>query len=263
MSLVILWTTNNERGSLLGRVVIAANVFELVNTMTLGMTSLAEHRKSIRPSTLITMYLLLSTVFDAVECRTLWLRAQDRGLRPTSIVVSIGICVKLGILILEVMEKRPFLNEPWSLAPPEAMSGAINRSVFWWLNALFLRGYKGLFSLKSLWTTDYTMGSERLLKCLNFAWKATHDKKKKKHALAFSLIKSIKWPIASALLPRLCLTGLRFCQPLLLKRTVDFVGQPDSETKTTVGYGLIGATALVYFSIGVSDLFFRNLLDVN
>lgn len=263
LALVVRWARDSEQAGLLGRVVLAANIFDLVNTIALVITSFSEHRKSIRPSTVITLYLLISTAFDAVECRTLWLRAQGHGLRTTSILVSVSLCVKLGVLVLETVEKRPFLQAPWNLAPPESLSGAINRSVFWWLNALFLRGYKGIFSLTSLWATDYSMSSERLLGRLSSAWNTTQDKtkKRKKHALALSLIRSIKWPMAAAFLPRLCLTGLRFCQPLLLKRIVDFVGQPDSDIKTSIGYGLIGATALVYFGNGVSNLALWFLLN--
>jgi len=250
--LLILWATTSGRDGLFGRIIIAVNIFELIDSIALCAMSFVEHRKSIGPSTLITLYLLISIAFDAAECRTLWLRPQDQRLRTIAIIVSISICVKVGILFLETVEKRPFLNAPWNLAPPESLSGAINCSVFWWLNALFLRGHKGILSLKSLWETDYSMGSEQLLVRLSSAWNTTKDKKKK-YALALSLIRSIKWPMAAALLPRLCLTGLRFSQPLLLKRIVDFVGQPDSDANMNIGYGLIGATALVYFGNGVSN----------
>ncbi|KAE8441372.1 hypothetical protein EG329_005475 [Mollisiaceae sp. DMI_Dod_QoI] len=100
------------------------------------------------------------------------------------------------------------------------------------------------------------MGSEQLLIRWSSAWNTTKDKKKK-HALAFSLIKGIKWPVATAILPRLALTALRFSQPLLLKRIVEFVGQPDSDAKMSIGYGLIGATALVYFGNGIVKSIFN------
>lgn len=213
--------------------------------------SFVEHRKSIRPSTIITIYLLVSTAFDIAECRTLWLRPQNQRLHSISILVGLSVGVKVVILCLEAIDKRPVLNAPWNQAPPESLSGAINRSVFWWLNALFLRGYKGVLSLSSLWATDYSMSSERLLENLSLAWNKIQKKKNKNHALVLALISSIKWPIVAALFPRLCLTGLRFCQPLLLKRIVDFVQHPDSDVKKSIGYGLIGATALVYLGNGV------------
>ncbi len=107
------------------------------------------------------------------------------------------------------------------------------------------------------------MSSERLLERLSSTWNKTQDKKNKSHALVLALISSIKWPMVAALFPRLCLTGLRFCQPLLLKRIVDFVGQPDSDVKTSIGYGLIGATALVYLGNGVRDLVLWFLLNAD
>ncbi len=138
--LLILWATTSERDGLFGRVTIAANTFNLIDSVALCVIGFLEHRKSIRPSTLITLYLLISTSFDAVECRTLWLNTQDQRLRTIAIVVSVSIFVKVGILFLEAVGKMHFLNATWNVAPPESLSGAINRTVFWWLNSLFLQG---------------------------------------------------------------------------------------------------------------------------
>lgn len=133
----------------------------------------------------------------------------------------------------------------------ESLSGTINRSFFWWwLNAL-LRGYKSVLNLKSLWPTDHTIDYERLLVQLNSTWNTTKNKRKK-NSLALAMMRSIKWPVVAVLFPRLCLTGFRFSQPLLLNRIVDFVGQPDSKEKMNIGYGLLGATALVYLGNAVS-----------
>ena len=245
--------TSRQDGSF-GQLTIAANTLSILDAIALCVLSFVEHRQSIRPSSLITLYLLFSIAFDAVQCRTLWLLPQGQKLRTIATIFSASIGFKMGILVLEVIEKRAFLVPPWNRAPPESLGGTINHSLFWWLNALFLRGYKGFLNLKSLWPTDHSIDSERLLVRLNSAWNATRNKRKK-NALAFSMIKSIKWPLGAVLFPRLCLIGLRFSQPLLLKRIVDFIRQPDGKEKTNIGYGLLGATALVYLGNAVSILF--------
>jgi hypothetical protein len=231
-------------------VTIAANTLGILDAIALCALSFVEHRQSVRPSSLITLYLLFSVAFDAVQCRTLWLLPREQKLRTIASVLSVAIGFKLVLLFLEIAEKRSSLVHPWNRSPPESLSGAINRSFFWWLNALFRRGYKGVLSLELLWPADQ-MDPERLLERLKTAWKTTTDKEKK-NALASSVVKSIKWPIVVALSPRLCLIGFRFSQPLLLKRIVDFVGQADGEEKINIGYGLLGATVFVYFGNAVS-----------
>ena len=50
-------------------------------------------------------------------------------------------------------------------------------------------------------------------------------------------------------IPRLCLIGFTFAQPLLLLRTTTAIEEDD--LPDTTKDGLIGATALIYFGIAV------------
>jgi hypothetical protein len=63
---------------------------------------------------------------------------------------------------------------------------------------------------------------------------------------------SLKWPLLSPVLPRIALIGFKYCQPLLLASVVNYVQLPDTDRDRNVGYGLIGATAIVYIGIAVS-----------
>jgi ATP-binding cassette subfamily C (CFTR/MRP) protein 1 len=252
--LLVLWASTRQLNQLdgpYGQVTIAANTLGILDAIALCVLSLVEHRQSIRPSSIISLYLLFSVAFDAVQCRSLWLLPEGQKLHTIAAVFSVSAAFKVGILVLEAKEKRAFLVPPWNQAPPESLSGTINRSVFWWLNSLFLRGYKGVLGLDSLWPTDHYMDSEQLLARLNLVWNKTADKKKK-NVLAFSLLRSIKWPLVAMIFPRLCLVGLRFSQPLLLNSVVSFVSQ-SNDKNMDIGYGLIGATALIYLGNGVSS----------
>ena len=55
----------------------------------------------------------------------------------------------------------------------------------------------------------------------------------------------------SAIIPRLCLTAFTFSQPFLIDTTVSFVGQ--TERNKDYGKGLIGAWALVFVGMAVSE----------
>jgi ATP-binding cassette subfamily C (CFTR/MRP) protein 1 len=250
--LLILWASKNNQNRNIPSIAITANTLGILDAIALCVLSFLEHRHSIRPSTLITLYLLPSVAFDAVQCRTLWLSSQAPRSVLLATIFSISLGFKTGMLVLEVIEKRGILISPWNLSSPESLSGTINRSVFWWLNALFVTGYKGVLELASLWPTDHSMDSKRLLERLTISWTKTKSNTRK-HALALAMVKCIKWPIMAVSLPRLCLIGLRFSQPLLLKRIVNFVGQPGGQHKINTGYALIGATALVYLGNAVRN----------
>jgi hypothetical protein len=50
-------------------------------------------------------------------------------------------------------------------------------------------------------------------------------------------------------LPRLCLVGLTFCQPLLINRYLEFLQNPMESM--SIGYGLLGAYGVVYLGLAV------------
>jgi ATP-binding cassette subfamily C (CFTR/MRP) protein 1 len=236
-------------------VTIAASTLGIIDAMALCALSFVEHRQSIRPSSLISVYLLFSLAFDAVQCRTLWLLPRGQKLQTIATIFSLSVAFKVAILFLELKEKRSFLNPPWNRAPPESLSGTINRSLYWWINSLFSRGYQGILNLESLWPTDHSLASDKLLQRYSSIWDNIEDKKKK-NALAYSLLGSIKWPLVEMVIPRLCLIGFRFAQPLLLASFVNFTSKPEGPEKKNIGYGLIGATALAYFGSGIMQAIF-------
>lgn len=54
--------------------------------------------------------------------------------------------------------------------------------------------------------------------------------------------------------PRLLLLAFTICQPLVLSRFLDFLG--DSSQSANVGHGLVGAYGLVYLGIALSSSFY-------
>ncbi|KAF4833996.1 ABC transporter atnG [Colletotrichum tropicale] len=81
------------------------------------------------------------------------------------------------------------------------------------------------------------------------------DDQQSKNSLLRACIKSYFMSFLSPVIPRLCLSVFTFAQPFLINTTVSFVGQerPDAN----FGKGLIGAWALVYLGIAVSNSIFQ------
>lgn len=80
---------------------------------------------------------------------------------------------------------------------------------------------------------------------------SSHDtgNQKRKHALALACVWSLRWEIAMTYFPRLCYAALNISQVYLIQDAVRFVEgtQPNS-----TGYGLVGATAIIYTGLAVS-----------
>lgn len=77
-------------------------------------------------------------------------------------------------------------------------------------------------------------------------------KSKTANTLHLECLKASKRPLLAALPARACVVAFNFAQPLLLTRSLDFFNEPVNSQTTNVGYGLIGAYALVYLGLAVS-----------
>lgn len=73
-----------------------------------------------------------------------------------------------------------------------------------------------------------------------------------KHALLKAVTSSLKWPFLTGMFPRLLLMGFTFGQPFLVTRIIGFVDREGSDSKSA-SYGLIGATALIYIGMAISN----------
>ena len=61
-------------------------------------------------------------------------------------------------------------------------------------------------------------------------------------------------------IPRLFLVGFTIAQPLLIKRAVSLLSQPDIQEKRNVGRALIGATALIYLGLAFCIAFYKHYI---
>jgi len=251
LSLVVLWAGPNATKT--GASVATAAV-TLVAYLIFGLLSYFEHMRAVRPSLILSGYLLFSLLFDAAHVRTLWLQHYNQ---PIAIVSTLAIAVKFCILCLEAVQKRSILLPEYLAYPPEAVSGIINRCLFWWLNVLFRRGYSNTLRLDDLFTLDKHLLARYLQHVLGSAWNQVPSKST--HALLFTTFRALKWPLLSSVFPRLCLTAFNFCQPFLLERAVDFSQEPINHDTNNTGYGLIGAYALVYIGIAITTGQFQHL----
>jgi len=163
---LVLWALPT---SLRTRASIPAAVLSLIDACIIGALLYAEHKRSIGPSKLLTGYLFLTILLDIAQARTLFLRAE---LRPIASVFAASLVSKITLLFLEEVPKRSLLVPKFrDTASLERTSGPLNRTIFWWLNGLFRKGFGGMISLGDLSIIHTKFASQPLQASLSQAWR--------------------------------------------------------------------------------------------
>lgn len=225
---------------------LAATALILVDALGLCLLSHAEHVRTIRPSTIINTYLLVTLLFDIAHTRTLWMQGA-----PTHIaaVFTIAVAVKLAIAVMESIEKRRILLSPYQNANPETISGIYSRAFFWWLNTIMTIGFRRIIRADDLFPIEGEMSSSVLGRKARKIW--VRADKTRPHALFWSTLRATRRQLALCIFPRLCLIAFRYTQPLLLSRTADFV-RSSTDTKS-IGWGLTGAYGIVFLGTAIAN----------
>lgn len=118
---------------------IPSVVLALLAGMTAIMLSYIEHAHSKRPSTTLTIWAIFMLFSEAVNVRTMWLAHQEQAI---TIVKTATLPVLLLAAVLESLPKSNFVDCIFAPYSKEESVGIVNRSFFWWLNPLFIYGYK-------------------------------------------------------------------------------------------------------------------------
>ena len=228
---------------------IAAAVLKLVSAIFMITLSVIDHGRSPRPSVLLNSYLFLTLLLDAAQTRTLFLSSGDKPELTYSSIFSATIVLKVGILLLEAQRKSRWVSWDEKEHSPEETSGIFSIGVFFWLNKIFLEGYSKVLTMKDLYPLDSSLDGKLLHE--EFSRYMDYSKlKDDKFGLVKVLIRTLKIPLLRPIPPRLALLGFTFCQPFFIAKLLDQLSKP--EVDANIGYGLIGASILIYSGIAIS-----------
>ncbi|KAF3491610.1 Cyclic peptide transporter [Arthroderma uncinatum] len=248
--LLILWAADGASRTV---ATVPATIVTIITFIFILYVSHLEHKRSLRPSTIINLYLGFSLLVDIARCRTIWLVIERL---PIAVLFSVGCGIKVVILGLEATEKRSLLKDPYKDSAAEAIGGIYNRSVFWWVNNVLRKGFKNLLPISSLNVLDDDLLGAADPQVLIERWKNTD--KSASHALLSSFLLHYKWHIAAGVIPRLACIGFSFAQPFLVQRVLEFIGESDSSISRYQGYGLIAAYAIVYVGHAISQAVYEH-----
>jgi ATP-binding cassette subfamily C (CFTR/MRP) protein 1 len=235
---------------------------EFVSTLYIIVLSSLEHLRSPRPSILLNGYLFLTILFDIAQTRTLWLASASLQEITYCRLFTTALVAKAVLLIFESQHKAKWVQWDDKKHSPEETSGIFGLGAFVWLNRMFLAGYKKILTIEDLFHLDQSMLTEALQVRLTHHIESPSSRGQK-FGLAAALAKTIPIQLLLPIAPRIALTGFRFCQPFLINSLLDYLQRAPENSSRNEGYGLIGATILIYTGIAVSTAFYWYLHERN
>ncbi|KAI1816169.1 putative ABC multidrug transporter [Poronia punctata] len=229
---------------------VAASALKLTSAFVMMVLSAIDHSRSPRPSVLLNSYLFLSLLLDAAQTRTLFLSSHGRPEVTYTGIFTATLAFKLGIFLLEARQKTAWVSWDKKEHSPEETSGIFSLGVYFWLNRLFLTGYKNVLKINDLYPLDSTLSSKQLHN--QFSRNIDYGKLKgDKFGLEKALMRTLKRNLLLSIPLRLAMLGFTLAQPFFTKRLLEFLSKPEKDPN--VGYGLIGASVLIYTGIAISS----------
>jgi hypothetical protein len=133
-TLLGLWASSFGKTT---RATIGTATVTLVAYLVLGILSQYEHTRTIKPSTINTGYLFLSSLLSIPESRTLYFVESNRVI---PILYTVNLCLRVVLLVVESIPKDSVLKRAYQNPPPETATGVLGLSLFTWINPLLLLG---------------------------------------------------------------------------------------------------------------------------
>lgn len=234
---------------------VASSTTTFVSSLSMIAMSFLEHSRSPRPSILLNAYLFLTILFDIAQIRTLWLASATQYELAFTRLSTTTVALKAAIMLLESQHKTRWVQWDAKAHSPEETTGIYGLGAFVWLNKLFLTGYRKTLRMDDLFPLDSSMAADSL-----HARLASIMEDSKYHGqrfgLAKALAKTLSVPLMLPIAPRIAVIGFTFCQPFLINSVLELLQEPSEKRNPNIGYGLIGATVLIYGGSSLSTAFY-------
>ncbi|KAE8342586.1 hypothetical protein BDV24DRAFT_173847 [Aspergillus arachidicola] len=236
-----------------GPTLLVSTVLDLIVAITMLALLDLEHVRSIRPSFLAAAYLFVASLLNISRVRTAWLLPDSQGY---SACLSTSLAISLILLILENVGKRKWLLPSEKTKSEESTSGLFGRGIFAWLISLLQNGYSALLTGASLPRIHENLSSRRLSTRFLEAWELCDQNRQ--NSLLLVVLKCLRREIWQLPYLGFFVVGLSIAQPFIIGRAVVVLQQADRKS-LNMGYGLIGAFAIVFIGIAVCKAAYEHM----
>lgn len=151
---------------------LASWILSVTTSVLSTLLSEREHRKSLAPSALLQLFLLITIFLDAARVRTAWhLSPQINSEGYTALLLTVQVILKVLLLAAESVSKPVIIAIPARRVSREEKAGIFGKSFATWVNPLLRLGWKKNLVAEDLDPLDESLDGEAVLERLSSAWK--------------------------------------------------------------------------------------------
>nr|CAE76208.1 related to multidrug resistance protein [Neurospora crassa] len=228
----------------------------LLPAASLGLVILShsEHRRSVKPSSLILLYLLISCLCDLVQLTIPSLRHLDN--HNDRLIIGWQLVAKIVVFYVECLAKESVVDEEEEIGHGslEERASFLSRAFVSWISPVLKEGYRMVLVNEKLPSVDHELASGNLrasiLRTL-FEYSSS--------PFALVLFRCLRAPFLTVIVPRLFVIGFRYGQPVLIRYAIEYVQSP--ETNEDQGYTLVSVAAIVYIGLALSTRAYQQGLN--
>lgn len=223
-----------------------ASLLGLVSAVLMTVLSSQEHRRTVQPSDVLTISLIVSAACDSFIAQAVYVpgRGADGSYYFWPLLYLALAGTKLLLFVLELLPKTSLLLPGWTEVPIEESSSFINKTFFWWLNGLILHGYRNVIAVSKIYSLDEELQSQNAFGKLYLTW-SRYKASTKKHRFLRATSRFAAPAFLRCILPRLVWSFFKLLQPFFMQEVILYV-QGRHERGNDGGYRIIGMAFVVY-----------------
>ncbi|KAJ4158434.1 uncharacterized protein LMH87_008960 [Akanthomyces muscarius] len=226
-------------------VTAAAAALDIASALSIVTVVYTEHRRGIRASALLSLYLTLGIIIDGTKVRSYFIRS----ISSLAVLAATASSLRFVLLCVQEIPKTNLLidSEVRDASGREATSGFWSRTFFVFMVPIFRAGFRRIISIDDLGNLGIEFSSTHLFASLSQRW--NQATKKQPRALFLACLRTWKAPLLAIAVPRLCSTGFVFAQPFVLRHMVLAHRQ---KAEDQAEGGLVAATLLSYTGAAIA-----------
>ncbi|KAI1090683.1 ABC transporter [Rostrohypoxylon terebratum] len=236
---------------------IICRALEAAAALVLCVLSWLKHRRSVRPSDTIILYLVACLVRDGFELPSN-IQWQSDWLMHDPILAQ--IVLEASLLATENLPKDHIRQSLGEDVSSEEKCGILGRTFFWWINPILFEGYHNVLSGHDLPSINTQLLSKPTRIAVLNAWKQI-PRPENGMTLPIVLLKCLLRPFLVAIPPRLFLTFFRYSQPIIIQQAIVFVTTDELAHQTWTGFSLVMAASIVYVGLAISTITYQDKLN--
>ncbi|RAK95436.1 putative ATP-binding cassette transporter, partial [Aspergillus ibericus CBS 121593] len=243
-----LWSYENN----LDDVAMYDAYLSAIAALGIVVISVLQHNRSVQPSSLVPVYLILSRLLDICQ---VWTERCSPG---NCQLVNLRACLG-GVWLAWDPQLRDWI---WyqtlsESSTSEEHAGLLSRVFFYWISPVLKEGYNATLTLKGLPEIHSKLSSESLRRKALEAW-SSRTEPVTKWTLPLTLVRCLKEAFLSPIIPRLFVILFRYVQPIFMGAAIRFVKGTSSEVS---GSHLVLYAAVIYVGMAVSAAVYQHQIN--